>query len=84
MLKNLREKVGLSQAALAERAGLPLRSIQNWDQGHRTPRLQVLPLLARAMGVSVNTLVAGFIEDKLPGEDEPPPGAKGKRKPRRK
>lgn len=34
-LKELREKTGLSQKAFAEKAGIPVRSYQNYEQGHR-------------------------------------------------
>jgi transcriptional regulator with XRE-family HTH domain len=65
MLKTLREEAGLTQEALAERSGLPLRSIQNWEQGHRVPRVDALPQLARAIGVPVDRLVTGIVEEKL-------------------
>ena len=35
MLKEAREKAGLTQEGLAEKTGLSLRSIQNWEQGRR-------------------------------------------------
>jgi transcriptional regulator with XRE-family HTH domain len=57
MLKEARERAGLSQVALAERTGLSLRSIQNWEQGHRTPRVSVVVTLARAVGVSAERLL---------------------------
>lgn len=84
MLKTLREEAGLTQEALAERSGLPLRSIQNWEQGHRVPRVQALPSLARAMGMPVERLVAGIVEDKLESLDPPPAPPKPPRKPRGK
>jgi transcriptional regulator with XRE-family HTH domain len=57
MLQSLRKKVGLTQAQLAERSGLPLRSIQNWEGGHRTPRPHALLALARAVGAPVEQLL---------------------------
>jgi transcriptional regulator with XRE-family HTH domain len=74
MLKATREKAGLSQAALAERAGMSVRNIQNWEQGHRTPRAQVLLRLARAVGVPVEQLLSG-----IGGSESPPGPAKGRR-----
>jgi transcriptional regulator with XRE-family HTH domain len=59
-LKALREKAGHSQSELATRSGLSLRSIQNWEQGHRIPRSQALLALAGAVGVSVEQLLAGL------------------------
>jgi transcriptional regulator with XRE-family HTH domain len=57
MLKQAREKAGLTQEGLAERTGLPLRSIQNWEQGHRTPRAGVVLALARALNTSAEGLL---------------------------
>lgn len=57
MLKEAREKAGLSQTDLADRTGLSVRSIQNWEQGHRTPRVQVVLTLAEAVGVKPEQLL---------------------------
>jgi transcriptional regulator with XRE-family HTH domain len=56
-MRQLRMKAGLSQAGLAREAGLPLRSIQNWEQGHRLPRVDCLLPLAAALGVAVEALL---------------------------
>jgi transcriptional regulator with XRE-family HTH domain len=61
-LKALREKAALSQSELATRSGLSLRSIQNWEQGHRIPRSQALLALADAVEVSVEQLLSGLVE----------------------
>ena len=57
-LRRLRKKAGLSQSGLSKKAGVPLRSVQNWEQGQRKPRIDVLLRLARALGVQVETLIA--------------------------
>jgi transcriptional regulator with XRE-family HTH domain len=80
MLKTMRESAGLSQSALAKRAGVPVRSIQNWEQGHRIPRIDTLPKLAQALGVPVGTLAAGIVEEKLGAAPEPPPAGPRKAK----
>ncbi len=54
----LRQQAGLTQIGLAEKAGLSLRSVQNWEQGHRIPRVQTLLALAKALGASVDRLLA--------------------------
>jgi transcriptional regulator with XRE-family HTH domain len=56
-LRRLREAAGLSQADLARVAGVPARSIQNWEQGRVQPRLAVLAKLAAALGVDVAELL---------------------------
>jgi putative transcriptional regulator len=63
-LQRLREQAGLSQAALADKAGVPARSIQNWEQGHRAPRAPALLALARALEVPVETLIRALEADK--------------------
>jgi transcriptional regulator with XRE-family HTH domain len=82
MLKTLREKSGLSQSELAKKAGLPLRSIQNWEQGHRMPRVQALPRLAKVLGVPLEQLITSVVQDRLEAVQPPPKGKKG-RKPKK-
>jgi transcriptional regulator with XRE-family HTH domain len=64
--KRLRELAGLTQAAFAERMGVPLRTVQNWEQGHREPRLETFPAIAEALGVTPDRLIA--TGDEPPGE----------------
>ena len=45
LIKELRAKLGLSQRAFAQRYRIPLRSIENWEGGQRTPPDYVLDLL---------------------------------------
>jgi transcriptional regulator with XRE-family HTH domain len=73
MLKEARERAGLTQEQLAEKARLPVGSIRNWEQGHRQPRLNVVPVLARAVGVPVEKLLMAMVE----GPEAPPTGKKG-------
>jgi transcriptional regulator with XRE-family HTH domain len=68
-LQKLRERAGLSQTGLAEHSGQSLRSIQNWEQGHRAPRAAAILALARALGVSAETLLTY-------GEVKPPAKAR--------
>jgi transcriptional regulator with XRE-family HTH domain len=65
-LRALRQTLGLSQAQLAERCGLSVDSIQNWE-GKRAsePRLSQLAKLAQGLGVSLDTL-AGLPAPKHP------------------
>ncbi len=80
MLKEAREKAGLTQEDLAAKTGLPLRSIQNWEQGHRSPRAEVVLTLAKAVGASAEQMLLAIAMGKA---EESPPPKKG-RKPRRK
>jgi len=65
-LSRLRKQAGLTQTALAKKARLSLRSIQNWEQGHRVPRVHTLIALARVLGVTVDELLAD--EARAPGK----------------
>jgi transcriptional regulator with XRE-family HTH domain len=69
----------MTQAQLAERSGLPLRSVQNWEAGHRMPRPQALLALARVVGVTVEQLLT-----EPPAEGPPPEAPKRPRKPKGK
>jgi transcriptional regulator with XRE-family HTH domain len=63
MLQAYRKKAGMTQAQLAEQSGLPLRSIQNWEVGHRMPRAQALLALAKAVGATVEQLLTQAPEE---------------------
>jgi transcriptional regulator with XRE-family HTH domain len=66
-LKRLREGAKMTQAELAERTGIPLGTIRNWEQDVREPRLGQAVSMARVLGITVDTLA---------GTDEPPPRRK--------
>jgi transcriptional regulator with XRE-family HTH domain len=53
-LKELREKAGLTQAALHEASGLSLSVIRDYEQGKREPTLRSAFRLADALRVDVN------------------------------
>jgi DNA-binding XRE family transcriptional regulator len=55
-LKSARESSGLTQAQLAERAGLSLDGVRALEQGIRRPGLDTLRQLAVALQVSVEEL----------------------------
>jgi transcriptional regulator with XRE-family HTH domain len=81
MLKEAREKAGLTQVQLAEKTGLPVGSIRNWEQGHRVPRLGVVLTLARAVGVPVEQLLVSMASESA---DRARPARKAARRPKRK
>jgi transcriptional regulator with XRE-family HTH domain len=54
--KSVRESKSLTQAELAKRAGVRLRSLQEWEQGTRIPRFDRVVQLADALGVSLDEL----------------------------
>lgn len=44
-IKELCDKYGLGQTALAERFGVPLRTVQDWHAGRRTPPDYVVAMM---------------------------------------
>ncbi len=56
-LKQSRERAGFTQASFAKTVGVPLRTIQNWEQGHREPRLDMLATLAKVLNVTADELL---------------------------
>jgi transcriptional regulator with XRE-family HTH domain len=78
-LQNLRNRAGLSQAQLAAKAGIPVKTIQAWEISRRTPRwIGTLLRLARGLGVPMEELAAGVAEE----EGFDPQAGKGKRQTR--
>jgi putative transcriptional regulator len=55
-LHRLRITAKLTQRQLAEAAGVPLSSLQNWEIDRREPGLRPAVRLAKALGVSVEDL----------------------------
>jgi transcriptional regulator with XRE-family HTH domain len=46
----------MSQSQLAKAAGVPFRSLQNYEQGHRPASLQAAAKLAQALGCTIDEL----------------------------
>ncbi|HTZ87472.1 MAG TPA: helix-turn-helix transcriptional regulator [Solirubrobacteraceae bacterium] len=55
-----RQRRGLSQGALAERAGLSRTHVSYIERGIRRPRLETIVLLARGLGLTPAELVGGW------------------------
>jgi transcriptional regulator with XRE-family HTH domain len=54
-LRELRKEQGLTQEALADRAGMPVTSLRGHEQGQRTPTWASVVRLAYGLGVTVDT-----------------------------
>jgi putative transcriptional regulator len=74
-IQRLREAQGLTQAKLAEALGVPIGTVQGWEQARRVPRLQVAVRLARALGVTVEALVEGEEQERSPRRTRRRPAA---------
>lgn len=58
-LKEARKKAGLSQSALAEKAQISLRTLQNYEMGKRYPSsLEITLRLASALDCTVENLLS--------------------------
>lgn len=58
-IKTLREKQGLTQAALGERVGVSAKTVSKWETAKGLPDISLLQPLAEALGVSVIELMNG-------------------------
>ncbi len=58
-LKRLREKAGITQAALAGALGVKQQAVGKWERGDGYPRAELLPKLAAALGCEIGELFAG-------------------------
>jgi transcriptional regulator with XRE-family HTH domain len=56
-LVGLREAAGLTQQQLADLIGVDQSNIAFWERWGKAPRGEVLPKMAHALGVSVDTLL---------------------------
>ena len=57
-LKSRRKAVGMSQTALAEKAGITCRTVQNYELGTRTPHnVGIVSALAAALGTTAEALL---------------------------
>jgi transcriptional regulator with XRE-family HTH domain len=57
ILREQREKQGLSMTALAERAGLTQQAVSYIERGMRTPNLDTLLRIADALGLEPDQLI---------------------------
>lgn len=57
ILKQLREKNGLSQEQMAQRLLVTRQAVSRWETGETLPNTETLKLLSREFGLSINTLL---------------------------
>ncbi len=56
-IKEIREKIGLSQKKCADEVGVTLRAWQNYEQGEREPKYEILCKIADLFGVTTDYLL---------------------------
>lgn len=57
ILRTLRERGGMTQEQLAERALVTRQAVSRWETGETQPNTETLKLLSRVFDVSINTLL---------------------------
>ena len=62
----LRKEKGLTQEQLGEKLGVTNKTISRWETGNYMPDVEMLSLLSKEFGVSINELVSG---ERLATED---------------
>ena len=62
----LRKEKGLTQEQLGEKLGVTNKTISRWENGNYTPDVEMLTLLSKEFGVSINELISG---ERLLAED---------------
>lgn len=67
LIAELRKKQGLTQQQLADELNLSNKTISKWESGLGSPDISNLPVLAEALGISVDELLKGQLN--MPEED---------------
>jgi transcriptional regulator with XRE-family HTH domain len=63
-----REATGMDQAMLADRIGVELQTLQNWEDDLAEPRANRLQMMAGILGVSITWMISG--EGEGPADSE--------------
>lgn len=66
-LKDARSEAGITQAELAEKIGVSVRSVQAYEQGVKSPRQNTMIQLAKALNVSYKFLSDETCENPMDG-----------------
>lgn len=59
LIRRLRRRQGLTQAALAERLNVSDKAVSKWERGQGCPELSLLAALSEALAVDMEALLAG-------------------------
>ncbi len=63
LIAELRKQQGLTQQQLAERLNLSNKTISKWESGAGSPDISNLEVLADTLGISVDELLRGKLND---------------------
>ena len=56
-IKNARKKAGLTQSELATAIGVTQKEISRWETGTRTPQVETIASICKALNVSADILL---------------------------
>ena len=70
-IADLRKKKGLTQAQLADLLNISNKTVSRWETGEGYPEITLLSPLARALGVTVDELLAEPAKEMGDDESEP-------------
>ncbi len=59
LIAMLRKEKGWSQTELAERLGVTNKAVSRWETGRGYPDVELLPLLAKELGITISELLEG-------------------------
>jgi putative transcriptional regulator len=68
-IRQAREKAGLTQARLAEAAGIAEQSLSRLERGAYEPALSTVWSIAQVLGVTLDALVGGTAKPQRTGDD---------------
>lgn len=71
LIAELRKKQGLTQQQLADKLNLSNKTISKWESGAGSPDISNLPVLADALGISVDELLRGELSEACSDTDAP-------------
>lgn len=65
-IATLRKEKGMTQEQLGEKLGVTNKTISRWENGNYMPDVEMLSLLSKEFGVSINELISG---ERIAAED---------------
>ena len=70
LIAERRKALGLTQKELAEQLLVSDKAVSKWETGAGYPEVTLLPLLAQALGITVDELLAGGVRADAPASDK--------------
>ncbi len=68
-IKALRKARGLTQEQLADMLGLSFQAVSKWETNANTPDISLLPMIAKALGTSIDQLFSEINPDSWEGAE---------------